>query len=136
MMQQHQQRSTTPDNPTVGSYEPATTTAPSPYDKPSSTIPVPMPPSAKKPTAYRFAPTEVSVPAPSSKDKFRGMIDRFRRKVIGSMDEVTCLSQHRSGLLEEQFVTAVKERLAAQQKLAAEHQQMAAAEAEDYQMAD
>jgi hypothetical protein len=52
------------------------------------------------------------------------------------MDKVTWLCQHRSGLLEEWFVTAAKERLAAQQKSAAEHQQMAAAEAEDYEMAD
>jgi hypothetical protein len=36
MMQQHQQRSNTPDEPAVGSYEPATITAPSPFDKPSS----------------------------------------------------------------------------------------------------
>ena len=52
------------------------------------------------------------------------------------MDEVTRLRGHRSGLMEERFVTTAKERLAVQQKQQAEALQTAAAEAEDFELAD
>lgn len=69
-------------------------------------------------------------------DMFVAMMRQFSNEVTVSMAEVQRLRQHKSGLLEERFQTVAKQRLAAQQKTAAESQQMAAAEAEDYELAD
>jgi predicted nucleic acid-binding Zn-ribbon protein len=78
-----------------------------------------------------------SAPRPKTPmEEFHEMMDMFQTHVVAAMEEVTRLRQHRSGLLEERFVTMAKERLAIQQQAQAEKHQMAAAESEDFEMAD
>jgi len=72
----------------------------------------------------------------SPTEEFEDMVKQFRETVALSMAEVTRLRQHRSGLLEERFLTSAKERLATQQKAQAEAQLQAAAEVEDFELAD
>ena len=69
-------------------------------------------------------------------EKFVAMMRQFSDKVTASMAEIQRMRQHKSGLLEQRFQTAAKQRLAIQQKAVAESQQMAAAEAEDFELAD
>ncbi|GKY91802.1 hypothetical protein MPSEU_000151900 [Mayamaea pseudoterrestris] len=69
-------------------------------------------------------------------DRFHDMLQEFRDKVISYMDQITRLRQHRSGLLEERFVTLAKERLVVQQIQAAQAQQQLAAEQEDFDLAE
>ena len=81
--------------------------------------------------------TEAQQPMEKSPtEEFEDMLKQFRETVALSMAEVTRLRQHRSGLLEERFLTSAKERLATQQKAQAEAQLQAAAEAEDFELAD
>ena len=63
-------------------------------------------------------------------------METFRIKVEQSMEQVQRLRQHKTGLLEERFQAAAKERLAISKKEQAEAQQMAAVEAEDFDLAD
>jgi hypothetical protein len=73
---------------------------------------------------------------PSATETFTTMLTDFRNRVVTNMDNVTRLRQHRSGLLEERFVTAAKERLAAQQRDQAQAQQHVAVKDEDYELAE
>jgi hypothetical protein len=127
------------------------------YTVPESnlTASIPFPPELKKAVSaparkqrdLQLLSTTISsgvvaaVPPPSSQPKspvqvFEEMQRSFREKVTAAMTQVTKLRQHRSGLLQERFLTLAKERLASQSKSHAEAQQMAAAEAEDFETAD
>lgn len=119
--------------------------------KPIESIPVPAPPpkheGPKLSMVSNFsfmAPKPVEPvkkkPLPVAKDTatdaFVAMMRMFSNKVSFSMTEIQRLRQHKSGLLQERFKTAAKQRLAIQQKAVAEAQQMEAAEAEDFELAD
>lgn len=64
------------------------------------------------------------------------LLQSFEVNVQNAMDRVAQLRQQRNMLLEERFVSFAKERLAVQQIAQAEAQQTAAAEAEDFDLAD
>ena len=123
---------------------------------PIEVIPVPKPPSATafstntKTAASSFSflstPSTIQGVSPVSRKvqhnentprgRFDKMMESFRTKVELSMEQVKRLRQHKTGLLEERFHAKAKERLAVSKKEQAEAQQMAAVEAEDFDLAD
>ena len=111
-------------------------------------IPVPKP--ASGPSSFSFmAPSSSYTPSslasqdksetkqePTARDEFNKIMRDFRSKVVQSMEEMKRLRQHKTGLLEERFQAAAKERLCVSKKEQAEAQQMAAVESEDFELAD
>lgn len=75
-------------------------------------------------------------PPPSPKELFDGILSRFETSAAKAMSKVLQLRQQRNMLLDERFVAIAKERLAVQQISQSENQQTAAAEAEDFDLAD
>lgn len=109
--------------------------------KPTSTF-YPPPLEVQKPVSrYVSSPPAVTTSgsqtrkSKSSMDVFKEMMLDFHNRVVKNMEEVMRLRSHRSGLLQERFVTVAKERYATQQKAQAELQLQAAAEAEDFELA-
>lgn len=166
MMQQQQQQNRpqepqqVPPKPPVPAPEKASVAKRTPsYTQPSSVekppVDIPGPPSLKKAVsapapkfpvlaasssggvAQTSTPPPPAQPQPKAPSQvFQAMQQTFRDQVVAAMTQVTKLRQHRSGLLEERFVTLAKERLATQQRSHAESQQTLAAEHEDFETAD
>uniref|UniRef100_A0A7S1YI52 UVR domain-containing protein n=1 Tax=Grammatophora oceanica TaxID=210454 RepID=A0A7S1YI52_9STRA len=83
------------------------------------------------------APAELEPPPPKTpKEEMEEILSFFAKDVKATMDRVGALRQQRNMLLDERFVALAKERLAVQQIAQTEAQQMAAAEAEDYELAE
>ena len=75
-------------------------------------------------------------PPPSPQQLMDILLQQFASDVRRAMTKVAALRQQRNMLLEERFVAFAKERLAVQQILQTETQQMDAAEREDFDLAD
>mmetsp|Transcript_1216 Transcript_1216/g.1515 ORF Transcript_1216/g.1515 Transcript_1216/m.1515 type:complete len:1184 (-) Transcript_1216:146-3697(-) len=73
---------------------------------------------------------------PTPRQLMNILIQQFCGNVRKSMQKVAELRQQRNMLLEERFVALAKERLASQQIVQTETQQMDAAEEEDFELAD
>lgn len=99
-----------------------------------------------KPASELAATSQVSVPSwgvkavapppPSPRQLMDIILQQFASDVRRAMNKVGELRQQRNMLLEERFVALAKERLAAQQIVQTETQQMEAAEQEDFELAD
>jgi hypothetical protein len=99
-----------------------------------------------KPASELSASSQVSVPSwgvkavapppPSPRQLMDIILQQFASDVRRAMNKVGELRQQRNMLLEERFVALAKERLAAQQIVQTETQQMEAAEEEDFELAD
>lgn len=142
MMQQQQQRQINPRTISEDSAD-EIEEAPSSYEPVSFTASTTLPARSfmmQPPTVVvvaAAAPDLLSSLKPvTARDKLDDMLNDFRRQVERSVNEMTRLRQHRSGLLEERFVTNAKERLAGQQKARALLQQSSAVEQEDFELAD
>ena len=77
-----------------------------------------------------------SPPPPSSRQLFDIILQQFASDVQKAMNKVDELRQQRNMLLEERFLALAKERLATQQIIQTETQQMDAAENEDFELAE
>ena len=83
------------------------------------------------------APVVVESPPPKTpKEELEHIFFTFSCQVKKAMDGVGRLRQQRNMLLDERYVALAKERLAIQQIAQAELQQVAAAEADDYEVAE
>ena len=78
----------------------------------------------------------VAPPPPSPRQLMDIILQQFASDVRRAMNKVGELRQQRNMLLEERFVALAKERLAVQQIVQTETQQMDAAEHEDFELAD
>ena len=125
-----------PVPPEVPTYQPSAVSSYQPATAPPATTktfgsPPPLPPrpaAAFKPAA----PPKVKTP----QEKLTGMLQTFRQNVETSMARVTQLRQQRSELVKERHSALTHERLASQQLDLTEQQLTAAAEAEDFELAD
>jgi len=75
-------------------------------------------------------------PPPSPRQLMNILLQQFKGDVKRAMQKVAELRQQRTMLLEERFVALAKERLASQQIVQTETQQLDAAEEEDFELAD
>lgn len=115
---------------TVWDRPPVTDAAPS-WTKPASELAASSAPAI--PSWGIKVPTP---PAPSPRQLVDIILQQFASDVRRAMSKVAELRQQRNMLLEERFVALAKERLAAQQIMQTETQQMDAAEQEDFELAD
>jgi len=88
----------------------------------------------EKSTAPSWGTMAVSPPSP--RQLMNILVQQFRGDVQRAMQKVAELREQRTMLLEERFVALAKERLASQQIVQTETQQLDAAEEEDFELAD
>ncbi|CAB9513386.1 expressed unknown protein [Seminavis robusta] len=123
----------TPAAPVYSAAEAATQPKPPPTAPTTFSAPPPLPPRPVQPQQQQKPePPKIKTP----QELLSNMLSVFRLNVETSMGKVTQLRQQRTRLLEERTRALTQERLATQQRDLTEQQLTAAAEAEDYELAD
>ena len=115
--------------PTVSGFQPP---APTPTMLSAFDVPKPRERTAQPASTTTVTPPQLLTPT----DIMNDALAKFSASVTHAMTQVSTVRAQRKLLLEERFVALAKERLSTQQITQAEAQLQAAAEEEDYELAD